>query len=333
MTARPRALLLAMAVPLVACRPATPATPPARPKLRALFPADARLVAEIDLRAVRGTALAKAIAARFTAEPDPVFEPALVDEFARKTGFDPATDIEGIVAATAGLHSDGGFAFIVRARRFDEARLVAELRETLRRRGDDLVSRTVGGRAFWSRLVEPDTTGFFLDDRTIVIGTRAWTEAIAARVDAGAAASGAAANPELDALAARVAPRYPLWVAMVRMGTGPALVSEWSGGLGGERAALGADLRRGLDVEVLADVRDTQKAAALVERATKGLARERAKVNASSPLRRAFVDGLHLQLDGHTLRSTLSLDEGQALALLARLEEFQRELSSDMLLQ
>ena len=68
----------------------------------------------------------------------------------------------------------GDFGLVLRADRFDEARLVAYARDELQKKGDDLVATKRGRLTLWSSKRDPTVVGFFIDEQTFALGAGGW---------------------------------------------------------------------------------------------------------------------------------------------------------------
>jgi hypothetical protein len=291
----------------------------------ALFPADAQLVVAIDLSRVRDTPVAKRIGMLLAQAGDPAPDWEIwVDELVLDTGFRPGRDVESVTLAVSERKSGWStFGVLVRATHLDQARLVAHVREKMRQRGAELVSSAHGSRALWSERGSLGTSAFFLDDRTLVLGSGGWAERMAELADRPSSAATAETNAPLVALCKRVAPRYPIWVADGRG-------HRW-GELDIQRGTVGVELGGGLHAALTVDVADRAKADALVAKAKKSMAEARADIHGPAPTLRAFVDGIQLAADAATVQLALDLSEDQARALVDGVAEFLAVFNKDSL--
>jgi len=303
-----------------------------RPASRlSLFPAETRLVASIDFARVRDTPIAAKLTALATQS---VADKARIDAFAQRTGLDPVRQIDSLLVAfpdEARRHGEIGL--IVRAPHLDEPRLVAYARDSLQQRGDDLVSARRGQRILWSARSDPGVAGFFIDDRTFVLGAGGWAEKMADLSDGTAPpAAAAASNAELVQLTDRVAREHAIWAA--------ALISEEArrrfqadpelrGAAAVQRMALGIDLGGGggaggggLGAALTADMTGAAEAQALAAKVTETL--RDAKRNALVLMTGLGhdLDGVTSRADGNTFRVGLNLGEAQVADLLARAGAF-----------
>lgn len=302
----------------------------ARPETRplggrlALFPIETQFVAAIDFTKLRATPVAAqlaGLAARSAADQQQI------DAFTQRTGLDPLKQIDSLLVGFPDeARRRGELALVMRASRFDQARLVAYARDTLQKTGDDLVSTPRGHVILWSARKDPGVAGFFLDDRTFVLGASGWAEKMA-DLSGGGAPAGASAetNLELVGLCQRAAQDgdhpHALWAAALisaetrrRFQTDPELKNAASV----LRMALGIDLQAGLEAALTADLSTPAEAQALASRVTETL--RDAKRN---PL--VLMGGLGPDLDsvttraeGATFRLRLSLGEAQVSDLLGR---------------
>jgi len=123
----------------------------------ALFPASARIVAGVDVGQLRASpAAAKVQALAIESQAD---QKALA-EFQRRTGFDPIKQLTSLtVAFPEDARGSGDFGLLLRADRFDEARLVSYARDELLKTGDDLIATKRGRLTLWSSRKDPSVVG------------------------------------------------------------------------------------------------------------------------------------------------------------------------------
>ena len=104
---------------------------------------------------------------------------------------------------------------MLRADGFDEARLVAYARDELQKGGDDLTSIKRGRLTLWSPKRDPSVAGFFVDERTFVLGAGAWAARMADLVNNVNPGDSAATNLELVRLVERAAGKHTIWGAAI----------------------------------------------------------------------------------------------------------------------
>ena len=138
----------------------------------ALLPEPVRTIVSIDVGKLRGSPLAAKLAALGKEDPEGDRE---IEELKQRTGLDPLRQIDNVlVGFPEDARARGELAFVLRAQHLDQARLVAYVRDQLRKKGDDLVSTTRGRFTLWSARAKPDVAGFFIDERTFVLGAGGW---------------------------------------------------------------------------------------------------------------------------------------------------------------
>ena len=134
----------------------------------ALFPVATTVVAAIDVGQLRASpAAAKLRRWRIESQADQ----HELEEFARRTGFDPLKQLASVtVAFPEEARAHGEVGLVLRADHLDETRLVAYARDELQKTGDDLVaSRTAVSRS-GRRSAIPTLVGFFIDEQTFALG-------------------------------------------------------------------------------------------------------------------------------------------------------------------
>jgi hypothetical protein len=244
----------------------SPVETTARPAGGALvwFPPETQIVVAFDFARLRTTPLWSRLASLATSTPE---DRARIDEMARRTGFDPLRQIDAlIVGFPEEARTSGAMGLVLRGSGFDEARLIAYVRDQVGKQGDDLFSFKRAGRTMWATRREPTTAGFFPDDRTFVLGAGGWAEKMAELGRAAGPSAGAETNLPLAHLIERAGARNPIWAAaIVPAATRAALASDpaLTSGAGISRLALGIDLGSGLEAKLVADLASHQQAEAM----------------------------------------------------------------------
>jgi hypothetical protein len=238
----------------------------------ALFPAAARVVAGLDVGQLRASpAAAKVEALAIDSQTDK----NTLAEFQRRTGFDPIKQIASLtVAFPEDSRASGDFGLVLRADRFDEARLVAYARDELQKKGDDLVATKHGRLTVWSAGRDPSVVGFFIDDRTFALGAGGWGARMADLADKTNPGDSAATNLELVHLVERAAGTHAIWgAAIVPDETRRSLSAQPGLGEAGTIKTLSAaiDFAKGLEATLIADVATPDAARALATKATEAL--------------------------------------------------------------
>jgi hypothetical protein len=178
-------LAAVVAVGLASCRGGCSRVPrEARPLdgRLALFPIETRSLVALDLDKVRAAPMSSRLASLAIAS---AADQQRLDAFRERTGLDPGRQIQSVIVGfPEEARVRGELGIVVRAARFDEARLVAYVRDALQKDGDDLVPTTRGRRTLWAARKDPALAGFFLDGRTLVVGGGGWATRMADLSDA-----------------------------------------------------------------------------------------------------------------------------------------------------
>ena len=288
----------------------------------ALLPEPVRVVVSIDAEKLRASPAMAKLAA--LGKDDPAGDHELED-FKRRTGLDPLTQIDSVLAGfPEDARQRGEMAFVLRAQHMDQARLVAYVRDQLQKKGDDLVSTAHGRFTLWSSRGKPDIAGFFIDERTFVLGAGGWGPRLADLAETAHPGDSAATNIDLTRLTER-ASDHAIWAAaLIPAETRRMLETDPQSRAAASLTALvvGLDLGRGLDAIVTGDVATSADAQALAAKMQETL--RDAKRNAQ-----ILMLGLGPYLDGVTARANdkhfvirASLAEPQVDDLLSRLAAF-----------
>jgi hypothetical protein len=231
----------------------------------AWFPAETQIVVSVDFARLRATPVWARLAPLATSNAD---DKAQIDEMARRTGFDPMRQIDSLVVAFPEEARNGGaMGLVLRGRGFEEARLVAYARDQVAKQGDDLFSFRRAGRTMWATRKMPTVAGFFLDDRTFVLGAGGWAEKMA-ELSRAVSPSGAETNLPLVHLAERAGLNSPVWAAAIVPAATRALLASdpaLHSGAGINRLALGIDLGSGLRAKLVADLASRAQAQAMAD--------------------------------------------------------------------
>jgi hypothetical protein len=288
----------------------------------ALLPEPTRIVVSLDAARLRGSPAAAKLTA--LAKQDPAGDRDL-EELARRTGFDPVRQIESVLV---GFPDDarvrGELALVLRAEHLDEARLVAYVRDQLQKKGDDLVSTPRGHFRLWSTRGKPDVAGFFIDERTFVLGAGGWAPRLADLAETAHPGDSAATNIDLTRLASR-ADEHALWAAAI-------IPAETRRALDADpqtRAAaslvnlvVGIDLGKGLSALVEGDVGTAADAQALVAKLQDTLRDAKRSAQVLMLGMGPYLDGVTARAHDRTFELRASLTEPQVDDLLTRLGAF-----------
>jgi hypothetical protein len=315
-----------VAVGLASCRGACARAPretrPLDGRL-ALFPIEIRSLVTLDLDKVRAAPMAARLASLAIAS---AADQKRLDAFRERTGLDPGRQIESVVVGfPEEARVRGELGIVVRATRFDEARLVAYVRDALQRDGDDLVPTPRGRRTLWSARKDPSLAGFFLDGRTLVVGGGGWAARMADLSDGAPVSGSAETNLELVQLCERAAAGHAIWAAAIvpadlrrQLEQDPRFANAASV----THMALGIDLGAGLDARFSADLSDPKDALALVGKVNEALQGAKRDPRVLMLGLGPDIDGVTSRADGNSFSLKMSLDEAQVADLLDRASAF-----------
>lgn len=238
----------------------------------ALFPVGTKVVAAIDAARLRGSPAAAKLAAQAQQNPADQHE---IEEFARRTGFDPLKQLGSItVAFPEEARAHGEVGMVLRADDLDEARLVAYARDQLQKSGDDLVSRAHGRFTLWSSKRDPDLVGFFIDRQTFALGAGGWGDKMADLAESARPVDSAATDVDLVNLVERSAGTHALWAAaIVPESTRKSLTADprFADAAAILTLSAGVDLAKGLDGVLLADMATAADAKSLALKVSESL--------------------------------------------------------------
>jgi hypothetical protein len=277
-------------------------------------------VAAIDVAKLRASPAAAKLAAQAQQSPADLHE---IEEFARRTGFDPLRQLGSVtVAFPEEARAHGEFGLLLRADQLDETRLIAYVRDQLQKSGDDLVATPHGRFTLWSSKRDPDLVGFFIDAQSFALGAGGWGPKMADLAETARPGDSAATNVDLVRLVERAAGAHALWgAALVPEGTRRALAeeSQFADAAGIMTLSVGVDLGKGLDAVLLADVATAAQASALAGSVTQSL--RDAKRNPQVLLLGLgpYLDGVSAHATDHTFELKAGLGEPAFDDLLARL--------------
>jgi len=287
----------------------------------ALFPAATRVVAALDAAKLRSSPAAGKLAALAQQSDADRRE---IEDFAKRTGFDPLTQLESLtVAFPEEARAKGELGLVLRGRGLDEVRLIAYARDQLQKSGDDLVAKPHGRFTLWSSRRDPTVAGFFVDRQTFVLGGGGWGEKMADLAETPRPSDSAATNVDLVRLVERAAGTHAIWAAAIvpeatrrELAADPASAAA----AGVLTMSAGIDLGQGIEGVLLADVATAADAQTLATRATEAL--RDAKRNAQVLMLGLgpYLDGVTAHADGRTLTLRASLNEAALDDVLGRLK-------------
>lgn len=299
-----------------------------------LVPAGARFLLSIDFARIRGTATWQRLTELSTQDPA---DKRTIDEFVRRTGFDPFRQIRSLVLAfPEDARTRGEFGMVVRGEGFDEKRLVAYAREQAGQGGGDIVASRRAGRILWSDDRESRTAAFFIDYRTLVVGGGGWTEKMAdlsSHVLGAKSLASLGRASDLLGLARRAAgepPRAVWGAAVVPAETRRQLLADPRFGSAASVARLAGsiDLTSGIRAELVAELSNAVDARAMADRVAAAVRQAKRDPKILVLGIAPMLDGVKARADGPSFSVTVTLDEARAADLVGRLKglvEFARE--------
>jgi len=287
----------------------------------ALFPAATQVVVSIDgakLRASPAAAKLSALATQSEADRKDI------DELIHRTGFDPLRQIQSLTLAfPEEARARGELGLILRADHLDETRLVAYVRDSLQKTGDDLVAAPHGRFTLWSTKKDPGLAGFFIDTHTFALGGGGWATRIADLAENPRPGDSAATNLELASLVERAAGSHAIWAVAI---VGDAVRRTLAGqpdavaAAGVRTLSAAIDLGRGLEAVMLADLATPEDARTLAERATSALRDAKRNPQVLMMGLGPYLDGVTAGASDKTLEVHATLGETALDDLLNRLK-------------
>lgn len=286
----------------------------------ALFPVATKIVAAIDVAQLRASPAAAKLAAEAQQNPADQQE---IEEFARRTGFDPLKQLSSItVAFPEEARAHGELGVVMRAEHLDETRLVAYVRDQLQKKGDDLVATAHGRFTLWSSRSDPGLIGFFIDERTFALGGGGWGLRMADLAETARPGDSAATNVDLVNLVERAAGTHALWAAaIVPESTRKSLAADPHFADAAAILTLSAsiDLAKGLDARLLADLATAAEARALAGKVTEALRDGKRNPQVLMLGLGPYLDGIGAKATERTFEVDASLNEPALDDLLSRL--------------
>jgi hypothetical protein len=286
----------------------------------ALFPATTRIVASIDVAALRASPAAGKLLAQAQQNPDDL---ELIEAFAKRTGFDPLHHLVSLTVAFPEQARDKGeLGLILRADHLDEARLVGYARDQLQKTGDDLTATPHGRFTLWASRSDPDAAGFFIDDHTFVLGAGGWGPRLADLAESARPADSAATNVDLGRLVERAAGAHAIWAAaIVPDSTRKMLEADprFAGAAAIMTLAAGIDLGRGVDGVLIAELGTAAEASALATATTQSLRDAKRNPQVLMLGLGPYLDGVSARATDRTFEVRASLGEPAFDDLVARL--------------
>jgi hypothetical protein len=286
----------------------------------ALFPASTRIVAAIDVAKLRASPAAAKLSAQAQQSPADLHE---IEEFARRTGFDPLRQLVSVtVAFPEEARAHGEFGLVLRAERLDEARLVAYVGDQLQKTGDDLVATPHGRFTLWSARHDPEVAGFFIDPQSFVLGAGGWGPRMADLAETARPGDSAVTNIDLVRLVERAAGSHAIWgAAIVPEETRKTLAadSRFADAAAILTLSVGIDLGAGLDAVLLADLATAAEATSLAASVTQSLRDAKRSAQVLMLGLGPTLDGVRARATNHTFELRAALAEPAFDDLLARL--------------
>jgi len=286
----------------------------------ALFPVGTKVVAAIDVARLRESPAAAKLAAQAQQNPADQQE---IEEFTRRTGFDPLKQLGSItVAFPEEARAHGEVGMVLRADDLDETRLVAYARDQAQKSGDDLVSRPHGRFTLWSSKRDPDMVGFFIDRQTFALGAGGWGEKMADLAESARPVDSAATDVDLVNLVERAAGTHALWAAaIVPEATRKTLTADprFADAAAILTLSAGIDLGKGLDGVLLADLATAAEAKSLALKVSEALREAKRNPQVLMLGLGPYLDGVTASAKDHAFELHATLNEAALDDLLARL--------------
>jgi hypothetical protein len=289
----------------------------------ALFPIETRVVVAFDFDKLRASPLAGALAQLASDAQEDKDE---IAAFTKRTGLDPWRDIQSVVVAFPEEARRGGqFGLVLRASGMDPKRLIAYARDQAQKRGGDLQSTSRAHRLLWSRTEkgrgQEDLAGFFLDDRTFVLGAGGWAERMADLSDGGAPSGSAETNIDLIRLCERVANDRAVWAAaLIPEQTRRQLLIEprFKSAASLSRMAGALDVSQGLSATLLGDMGSAADAQALAGQVTDSLRDAKKNPEVLMLGLGPYLDGVSAKAAATSFEIHATLTDAQVKDLLGR---------------
>jgi hypothetical protein len=267
----------------------------------ALVPAEARIVAALDLDRLRELPIWKDL----STGPAKEFA-VMLDGFAKGTGIDLLTQLRQIVIAVPGeRESDDRFTVVARLTRLDATRALP-----------------------WLRQHQPaNAISFAHGPDTLVLARGAWGPRTASLAKSRDTAGSAAADPELRRLCERAAAQHPLWAASIvplklRRGL---IAQERFPDLASLARVWGfVDASRGLHVEIVAELSNDNDAQELAHRLTSYLNVAKRHPDMLAGGFSPYIEATRLFARGPNLHATLEVPESHSSDLSQRLRDYLR---------
>jgi hypothetical protein len=286
----------------------------------ALFPVATKIVAAIDATKLRASPAAAKLAAQAQQNPDDQRE---IEEFTRRTGFDPLRQLASVtVAFPEEARAHGELGMVLRAEHLDEARLVAYARDQLQKSGDDLVATPHGRFTLWSSKRDPEVVGFFIDGQTFALGAGGWGQKMADLAESPRPVDSAATDVDLVKLVDRAAGTHAVWAAaIVPEATRKSLAADpkFADAASILTLSAGIDLGKGLDGVLLADLATTAEAKSLALKVTESLRDAKRNPQVLMLGLGPYLDGVSARATDHAFELHATLNEPAFDDLLARL--------------
>jgi hypothetical protein len=267
----------------------------------AVVPAEARIVASLDLERLRGLPIWKDLAS------GPAKEAAvLLDGFTKGTGIDLFTQLRQIVVAVPGRREpDDRYVVVALLANLDPHRVLA-----------------------WFHQHQPANTITFMHGaNTLVHAKGAWAQRAESLAKTRGATNSVTADPELRRLCERAAKNHPLWIAsIVPLRIRHALIEQIRFP---ELASLARvwgflDADRGLHAEMVAELSNATDARGLAHRLASYLNAVKRDPDMLASGLSPYIEATRLGARGPNLHATLDLPESHTGDLTSRLRDLLR---------
>ena len=292
------------------------------PAMRLLgsFPVETHVVVGVVFARLRATTLWSQLGSLATADPS---DRRKIEELARRTGFDPLSQVDSLVVAfPEEARVQGGMGLVLRGRGLDENRLIGYVRDEVAKQGDDVFSFRHAGRTLWATRKEPTTAGFFVDASTFVLGTGGWAERMAELSTPSPSNKDATSNVPLVHLVERADPTRAIWAAaIVPAATRTALAADPTlpNAASVSRLALGLDMSSGVQAHLLADLATHAEAEAMARQVGEAILAAKKSPQALLLGVGPYLDGITAKAADMTCELTVRLSPSQASDAVDRL--------------
>jgi hypothetical protein len=240
------------------------------------------------------------------------------DEFVRKTGLDPLTQLNALVAGFNPGPSNKSFVLVIKGK-FDEKRIIDYVKEKQKSEGQgELKTESYGGKTLYGSTTDSDMQAVFLDGSTVALGGKEWLHKV---VDlSGGRGESVRKNSTVDALLKKARTDQGIWgVASLPPDAVPA-----EAGVQVKSLVINADFADGFKADVLAEAPNADGAKKLSTQLQDHLGKAKQDPQAAMMMAMsglgALVDSAKISTDGNWSHVTLSMTQTQLDELTNRIK-------------